>query len=214
VGDTGGVMRRSGVIRSALAVAAAMAVMLSACGSEPADDGLATLEGAPVKEIESPGDPELAAEESVLALTECLRSEGIDIPDPEFDDQGNFRLRSLMELGEAAESIDPADMEAGVEACSHHLDGVAQIFASIDRTAIEDRLYEFAACMREQGIDMPDPDFDVNMTNQGGAGADGPFGQFDVEDPAIQAAIEACRGVFGETIGPGGFGPPVKDGGD
>lgn len=200
--------------RSVSALAVGLVVLLSACGSEPADDGLATLEDATPGATVSPGDPELAAEESVLALTECLRIEGIDIPDPEFDDEGNFRLRSLMELGEAAELIDPEDLEAGFAACSHHLDGVAQIIASIDRTAIEDRLYEFAACMREQGIDMPDPDFDMDRMVQGEGAEAGPFGEFDVEDPAIQAAIEACQGVFGETLGPGGFGPPVDESGD
>lgn len=197
-------------------LAAVLAVGAAGCGSDSSVDGLATLESTSPEGASGTGDATRDAEESVLALTECLRDNGVDIPDPEFDDQGNFRLRSLMDLGEAAELIDPQDMEAGFEACAHHLDGVAQIVAGIDRTAIEDRLYEFAACMREQGYDMPDPDFG-SFAPGTAPGADqtaamGPFGEIDPDDPAFRAASEACMWVFGETIGPGGFGPPVEGG--
>jgi hypothetical protein len=201
---------RAGVLVAVLAIGAA------GCGSGPTDDGLATLENTTPQAVSGTGDAARDAEESVLALTECLRDNGVNIPDPEFDDQGNFRLRSLMDLGEAAELIDPGDMEAAFEACSHHLDGVAQIIAGIDRTAIEDRLYEFAACMREEGYDMPDPDFSTMSPGMGTGGEDmaamGPFGEIDPDDPAFRAASEACMWVFGETIGPGGFGPPAEDG--
>ena len=194
----------------------ALLILVSACGSAPSGDGLATLDGASAGEAAA-GDVEFQAEESVLALTECLRVEGIDIPDPEFDDEGNFRLRSLMELGEAADSIDPDDLEAGLEACSEYLAGVTQLIASIDRSAIEDRLYLYADCMREEGYDMPDPVFDVRPTGEipdpGSASASGPFGDIDDRDPDFLAANQACQRVFGETFGPGGFGPPVDEGG-
>ncbi|MBU1226852.1 MAG: hypothetical protein KJ698_06560 [Actinobacteria bacterium] len=203
--------------RSAAAVMALMALAGTGCGSGSDGDGLATLENTPSTSAPSGADVELAAEEAVLALTECLRENGVDLPDPEFDDQGNLRLRSLMDLGESADRIDPADLEAGFEACSHHLDGVAQIVAGIDRTAIEDRLYDFAACMREQGYDMPDPDFGAMSPGMGPGGGEaasmGPFGEIDAEDPAFLAASEACMWVFGETIGPGGFGPATETGG-
>jgi len=204
--------------RSVIALTVVMAVVAAGCGSESSDDGLATLENADAVEDSGSGDAALDAEESILALTECMRVEGVDIPDPEFDDQGNLRLQSLAQLGEAAELIDPDDLEAAVEACDQHLVGVAQMFQNIDRTAIEDRLVEFAVCMRGQGIDMPDPDFgffDMGM-GTGGNGADesGPFGELDVDDPAFQAAYEECQGVFGETIGTGGFGPSVDGDGN
>ncbi|MCJ7724941.1 MAG: hypothetical protein MUP76_00930 [Acidimicrobiia bacterium] len=197
-------------------LAVVVALVVAGCGSGPSGDGLATLESTSPEAASGTGDAARDAEESVLALTECLRDNGVDIPDPEFDDQGNFRLRSLMDLGEAADLIDPDDMEAGFEACAHHLDGVAQIIAGIDRTAIEDRLYEFAACMREQGYDMPDPDFGTMSPGMGTGGEDmaarGPFGEIDPDDPAFRAASDACMWVFGETIGSGGFGPPVEGG--
>ena len=60
-------------------------------------------------------------------------------------------------------------MREAATTCRGHLEGVALRFASIDRTEMEDRTLEYAACMREHGFDMPDPDF------SGGAGP-GPRG--------------------------------------
>jgi len=204
--------------RSVIGLVAVVALAAGGCGSEASAEGLATLDGSASGAESGSGDAVLDAEESFLALTECMRIEGVDVPDPEFDDQGNLRLVSLGELGAAVEAIDPADLEAAAAACREHLIGVAQIFQNIDRTAIEDRLVEFAACMREQGIDLPDPDFSFGppggSPGNGGGGNPGPFGEFDVEDPRFQSAYEECQWVFGETIGPGGFGPAVESDGD
>jgi hypothetical protein len=121
-----------------------------------------------------------------------------------------------MDLGEIAETYDPSELREGFEACREHLEGVAQLVASIDRTEIEDRLLRYATCMREQGYDLPDPDFDVGALNEVPGSGDvpvaqsGPFGEIDEDDPAFVAANEACLWVFGETIGPDGFGPPVE----
>jgi hypothetical protein len=50
-----------------------------------------------------------------------------------------------------------------------------------------DALRVFAKCMRDHGVDMPDPD-----PNAGGLGlARG--GRFDFNNPAFQKAFEACR---------------------
>jgi hypothetical protein len=47
--------------------------------------------------------------------------------------------------------------------------------------------------MRENGYDMPDPDFSGN----GHSGA-GPFGDaIDIDDPAFQAAARLCEGIIG-----------------
>jgi hypothetical protein len=185
-----------------------VALLAAGCGSGGDTEGVASLEDQPSTSVAGTADAELEAEESILALVECLREEGIDLPDPEFDDAGNFRLRSLMEMGEAVETIDEEDLRDAFQACRHHLDGIAQLVAGIDRTDMEDRMVAYAACMRDNGFDMPDPDF-----GGGGQGPEsGPFGQIDIDDPAFEAANEVCIGVFGETIGPGGFGPAGEPG--
>ena len=63
--------------------------------------------------------------------------------------------------GEGGE-FDPADreaMQAAREACSQYLEGIAQQFQRTDMTEMQDLMLEYAACMRENGVDMEDPDF-------------------------------------------------------
>ena len=55
----------------------------------------------------------------------------------------------------------------------------------------EEAMLAFAQCMRDHGIDMPDPQFNED----GGATIQaGPGGAIDPDDPDFQAAEEACRG--------------------
>jgi hypothetical protein len=209
------------------AFAVLLALLLGACGSGSSGEGLATLEGGGDPDTSS-GEPapsegagsEVDVEEAMLAFTECLREEGLDVSDPEFDDRGNFRLRSLFTMGEEVDRADRETLRTGFEACAHLIEGVAQRFMDIDRTEIEDRLVEYAACMRENGYDMPDPDLGfVGGPGQGpggggeGAGG-GPFGDIDPDDPDFRRANEVCLAVFGGTIGPGGFGPRPGPPGD
>jgi hypothetical protein len=65
-------------------------------------------------------------------------------------------------------------------------------------------MLEFAQCMREHGIDMPDPqqgggiriqrNSDGNVTNGEGV--------IDPESPEFQAAEEACRPILGDDVRP------------
>lgn len=69
-------------------------------------------------------------------------------------------------------------------------------------------MLDYAACMRDNGIDMADPTFDADGNAQGGLRPDG--ATFDPRSEAFQAAQEACgdklAGVqFGGPGGPGGF---------
>jgi hypothetical protein len=69
---------------------------------------------------------------------------------------------------------------------------------------MEDRMVRFAECMREHGIDMPDPDF--SDAPGGRRGFVQRIGEgFDPDDPDFKEADEACREeVF---AGQGGRGP-------
>ena len=66
----------------------------------------------------------------------------------------------------------------------------------------QDKLVEFAACMREHGIEMPDP----QTASGGGAvriGGDG----IDPGSPEFQDSMEACQELM-PGGGPGGDGGP------
>ena len=74
----------------------------------------------------------------------------------------------------------------------------------------QDKMLAFTECMREHGVDMPDPQFGegggfIRVGPGDGANGDGPA--FDPNDSDFQAAQEACRELlpgFGLDGGGGG----------
>ncbi len=66
--------------------------------------------------------------------------------------------------------------------------------AGADDQEFRDAMLEYAECMRDHGIDMPDPSFDENggvfQSMPEGAGPEGPSEEFDAADEACQPIIE------------------------
>lgn len=194
---------------------AVLALVATACGgSADADDGVATLDDATL--LDTPDAslaPDVSREEALLAFTACMREAGVDIDDPTVDADGNLRI-ARPNSGAGAEDGDGGnfrneEFQAAREQCGELLEGATLGFQDQDRTEIEDQLLEFAACVRDNGYDMPDPD----LSNFGtpGQGGGGPFGNIDRDDPAFQDATEACQDIlsgFGAGGGRGFGGGP------
>jgi len=198
-----------------LLLPAVLALVATACGgSAGADDGVASLDDSVASDAApATAAPAVSQEEALLAFTACLRDRGIDVPDPEMDADGNLQL-SRPAAAQEDPNFDRDAFRVAREACAEHLEGVALGFRGEDRTETEDQLLAFAACVRENGYDMPDPDFSNATPGQGGGG--GPFAGLDRNDPAFQAAAEACSDLLpgvgrGAPGGPGG-GVPSNDG--
>lgn len=204
---------------------------LAGCGDGGPANGIATLDedGAAVTGSTAAAvDPETA----MLDFAECMRAHGIDLPDPEIGAEGGGLRFRVEGGGNGGEGPDPAQMEEAFAECSVRLEGVAQDFERPDETEIQDRMFEYAECMRENGYDLPDPDFSdgggPRVQSGGDPGDDGPtlvigpFGEMDPGDPAFQAAQEACGYLLGggPVVGsieggvPGGGGGFVGPGGD
>jgi len=194
--------------------------MLAGCGGSGSSPGVASLEG------DTSGTTTTAAtgttvdpEQALLDFAQCMRDQGIDMEDPTIDENGSFRMARPSGGGEGGE-FDPAGreaMRAAREACSQYLQGMAQEFGRPDMTEMQDLMLEYAACMRENGVDMPDPDFSTDGSGGQGPGARLGFntGDYDPNDPTFQAANEACQEIFeGSDLpgfmggGPGGGMPP------
>lgn len=181
-------MKRNVVIPIVLA----FGLLAAACGSADANSGVASLESdSQAEQAEDAAVDSTSQEEAVMAFTVCLRDEGLDVEDPVVDDQGNLRPPRLREI----ESMDREVAGAAFESCNEYLEDVTFGLDSEDRTEREDELLAFAACARENGYDMPDPDFSTERTP--GQGGGGPFAGLDREDPAFQTALAACSDVFG-----------------
>jgi hypothetical protein len=170
----------------------AFGLLAAACSSGSADSGVASLDGASADvETEAVDASTASEEEAVIAFTACLRDEGLEVEDPVVDDQGNLRPPRFRDI----ETVDREAADAAFETCAPYLDGVTFGLDSEDRTEREDSLLAFAECARDNGYDMPDPDFSGAGTP--GAGGGGPFAGIDKDDPAFQSALEACSDVFG-----------------
>ena len=101
---------------------------------------------------------------------------------------------------------------ATLESANPAADASAEPSASLDPEAAA---LAFAECMREHGIDMPDPHVDGsrvmvrgNASSDASEGAEGPqtrsdFFGADPSSPEFQEAEEACRPILGE-FGPNG----------
>ena len=180
----------------------AVALVAAACSSGP-DTGVASLEDA-FPDTSVAVDDTAENEEIILEFSQCMRDNGAeDFQDPVVGEDGSIEF----EFGNrgAGTAEDREAMSAAFEACQDTLDGFAIGPDTFDRAEIEDTLYEFAVCMREQGIDVPDPDLSAMF--QGGASGGRPFGDaLDRDDPEVMAAIDACRDVFGGSLRLGGGG--------
>lgn len=202
--------------RTITVIILAMALLAAACGSDATVAGVASLEADAVFEvIEVAPDAAVDAEEAMLAYTECLRDEGMDVEDPEFNEDGSFRFRPVAADGG---ELDREIFQGARVVCDVHLEGVALGFDQEDHSDIEDTLVAYAACVRDNGYDMADPDFSrergvpgEGVPGQGESGGGGPFGDLDREDPAFQAADAICRDITAD--GPLAGGLPRGGGG-
>lgn len=190
-------------VNKLLALLAAAALLGAACGGSEAasgdpvivveSSGSATEDDSTGTQIETESVSSGTDEELALEFAQCVRDEGVDFPDPEVNADGSIDfLRGARQADEEGLGEDPAFREA-MESCSYLIEGASFLPGQDDRTEMEDTFLEAAQCLRDNGLDVPDPDF----TTGPGAGGGGPFGpDFDPEDPATIAAIDACEDVF------------------
>lgn len=184
-------------------------VALAACGSSSsASPGVASIAGETTTATGAATPAASAAdrEATLMQASKCMRENGIpDFPDPVVDSSGNARpgegLRTL-------DRNDPATRKA-FEACQKYFAASRPQFSPEQQQKLQDGLLKYAKCMRENGFDMPDPQFG---TGGGGPGG-GAFRDINRNDPTFKKANTACRsilaGVFPGGGGGGGGAPPA-----
>ena len=193
----------------------ALGLLVAACsGLDDSGSAVASLQSdttATTAGTVDNGAEEVDAEQAMLDLAACLRDQGLDIEDPTVDSDGNVQFGGFR--GAAAEGdIDRDAMRAAMDSCRDELGGVALGFGGrdFDLTALEDTMVEYAACMRENGYDIDDPDLSSfgpgSEGEPGEGGRRGPFGEIDRDDPDFVAANEACGDILAGLPG-GGTGP-------
>ena len=154
-----------------------MLLIFSACtiGGEESQ-GVVTIESTTETTIV---DEEITFEEGVLDFAQCMREEGINFPDPTFDIDGNPRFDNL-------EIENEEEFESAFENCEDILRNALPEQFDLDpevEAALVDASLEFSQCMRDQGIDFPDP-------------KPGEFGFFAFRDADIDFTSEAVQNAF------------------
>lgn len=163
----------------ALLLGLLLGATVTACGSGSNDP--ATPPGASADTLKDSGGSAGAEaaggsqmQEEILAFYQCLRDNGLDVADPERE--GMIDLKG----------IDPNDFatRAIVDECSaEHLSDGGPASGGVG-SANADSLVDFAQCMRDNGVDMPDPTAEgaLNMPED-----------IDPNSPEFQDAVATCR---------------------
>ncbi len=181
--------------------------VLAACSGGAAPSGVATLQSPGPGETDPSASPSasLDPETARLEFARCMRENGIDLPDP-----GSGGASGPITIG--GNGPDVEKMQDAMEACQQFLGDAMGAPAEID-PEMQDKMLEFAKCMRENGVDFADPDF----SGGGGRIQIGGPGGIDPSSDEFQAAQEACQSILGDLGprfegGPGGEGPGGGDG--
>jgi hypothetical protein len=182
--------------------------LVAACSPAAAGPGVATLESQAPGGSASPS-PSLSPEDALLAYARCMREHGVDMPDPEY--QKNDDGSTVIGIGGGGPANSEADKTKFAEAdraCHSLLAAVMQGPGKGQMTPEEEeKLLQFARCMREHGIDFPDP-ADGGFTFDAGPSS-GKSGM-DPNDPDFKAAQEACGSLLPGRID--GKGPSLNSG--
>jgi hypothetical protein len=202
----------------------AATAVLAACGSAAANDReVASLSTAAAGDVttgtgDTTGDATgttavVDPTEAPLKFAQCMREHGIDMPDPTVGANGEIAVQIGGPPGgpnDPGPAPDPKELDAANKACQHFMEDASKSFdppSAEDQKKMQEQALAFAKCMRDHGIDMPDPQFSDTggFSISVGAGPDGtgPKGDFpavDFNSDEFKAANEACGGPDG-----GGF---------
>ncbi len=156
-------------------------------------------ESSSADDMTEAGDDAIADEEAqALAFAECMRDEGLPFPDPTVAADGSVQLIDPNNPPDI--DADDPETEAALEVCSDLIEG-ASFLPSDDETAeIEDQLLQFADCLRDQGIDVSDPNLSGGLNP---AAIQEMFGDFDPRAPENAAVVATCQAAFTGGIGGG-----------
>ena len=151
-----------------------------------------------------------------------MRQHGVAVSDPTVGANGIVRLPrpTQFQNGQTPNGGAAGPVPAGRSACQSTLKGITFGFNPISNPQFQAALLKYAQCMRSNGFNMPDPNFNNSGRGTGtSATADGfrgPFGGINRNDPTFQKANTACRPIlqsagFGFRGGAGG-GTARRDG--
>jgi hypothetical protein len=138
------------------------------------------------------------AEEQQRLFTQCMRDHGVDVADPDPNGPG-VRIAASGGPGSDTANKDTANKDTANKDTANKIDTAMKecqryLPAGVARqpsTQELEQMRQFAKCMRDHGVDMPDPD----PNGGGGFGIKKGTGQDEInpDDATFKAANEACK---------------------
>jgi hypothetical protein len=153
----------------------AVPLLLAGCGATPTTSGVASVGDAaqPTASASASASAPVDRGEAQLKFAQCMRENGVDMADP----NGSGMVRIQAKKGEGDKT------EKAMKECRPLMEGAVGDRGAAPDPKRLDEMVKFAQCMREQGIDMPDPvaggGFKVRMPKDG--------------EQKMKAAQEACE---------------------
>ncbi|MBE1500608.1 outer membrane murein-binding lipoprotein Lpp [Amycolatopsis lexingtonensis] len=157
-------------MRTRIVVAAiGAALLLAGCGGQGDDAAKVASISTPPKS----GGPTAADnsgksdEDKMRDFAKCMREHGVDMPDPKPAGDGGGMAITL-----GGEGADGTKIEAAQKECRHLMPNGGEMKPPSAEEL--DKMRKDAKCMREHGIDMPDPDPSGKGTMRVGGPGDDP----------------------------------------
>jgi hypothetical protein len=158
----------------------ALTLTVAACGGGGKANGVASLGGSgKATATTSPGGDN---QQAALAFARCMRQHGIDMPDPQFNGNGISQGFTARRGGKGP---DDPKFKAAQQACQKYLPNGGQ--PTKPNPQEQQQMLAFARCMRQHGIDVPDPGASGGIEVKGGPGTVNP------DSPKFKAAEQACQ---------------------
>lgn len=160
--------------RALLSLAVLAVLTLSACA---ADDPTATGDAGR-------NGPDAKTRKAMLAFAKCMREHGIDAPDPKFSSDG---VRQEIRGGK---DTTPEQQRAAQEACKKYQAKIKPPELSAEeRAEFRKAALANAKCLREHGLDVPDPEFGEDGSVRMRVGGKGKA----PDEDKLREAQKACR---------------------
>lgn len=168
--------------QSRLLLAAGVALVWALAGcSDGAGAGVATAGGAAPAGASASASPTSAADQG-RRFAECMRENGVDVPDPD-PTSGKVQFGDL-------KRGDKQDVGEAMEKCHQYLPMGREPSRQLSPEDVE-KQRKFAECMREHGVDVPDPDpqgrIRITIDREGR--------RIDRSDEQFREAFHACRAL-------------------
>ncbi|MEP7055436.1 MAG: hypothetical protein ABI912_09335 [Actinomycetota bacterium] len=197
------------------------ALLLVGCGGDGANKTpkVATLQDGSKSSASTSASP--SASQSVnaddtakqlVAFAACMRKNGVQMSDPEVQADGKIEMKASAGPGATGKKaskplagtgggpkLDPNFAKAQ-KACKQYEPKRGKDIDPQKEAEMQAGALAYAKCMRENGVDMPDPQFDEGggVTMQMGGGP-------DQDEAKVKAADKVCRKFLGDRGDGGGL---------